>query len=58
MKRLLLSLAIIIGGFLNVYSQGYDMLNSITMDDQEKDKILSCVELVSKKFSTDQVFFF
>jgi len=55
MKGLIFISTCIISLFITIFSQTIDMSKDITMDWQEKDKILSCTEIVSKKFQKDQV---
>lgn len=55
MKRLYLLSSFLFTFLSKVLSQGQDSFTGIEMDWQEKDKILACVEIVSKKFNTDLV---
>lgn len=57
MKGLYLIFTFLISLFVKIFSQYQDPMSGITMDWEEKDKILSCVEIVSKKFQKDEVIF-
>ncbi len=58
MKGLHLMFTFLISLLVRIFSQGQDPMKGITMDWQEKDKILSCTEMVTKKFEKEQVSYF
>lgn len=54
MRGLYLFFSFLISLMITVFSQDIDM-SGITLTWDEKDKILSCTEIVSKKFQKDEV---
>jgi len=57
MKGLYSIFAVLFSIFITIFTQDQDPMSGITIDWEEKDKILSCVEIVSKKFQKDEVSF-